>query len=78
MTILKFALLGAGRIGKIHAANIALNPKCSIECIYDIDSNNAKKISNEFLNDYPESVYSDQLGKKILEIDKEITIFART
>ncbi len=40
--------------------------------------NNAKKISNEFLNDYPESIYSDQLGKKILEIDKEITIFART
>ena len=49
MTILKFALLGAGRIGKIHAANIALNPKCSIECIYDIDSNNAKKISR-YLN----------------------------
>ena len=40
--------------------------------------NNAKKISDEFLNDYPESIYSDQLEKKILDIDKEITIFART
>ena len=42
MKILKFALLGVGRIGKIHAANMALNPKCSIECVYDIDSGAAK------------------------------------
>jgi len=45
MKILKFALLGAGRIGKIHAANMALNPKCSIECVYDIDSGTANKIA---------------------------------
>ena len=45
MTILKFALLGVGRIGKIHAANIALNPKCSIECVYDIDSSAANNIA---------------------------------
>jgi len=45
MKILKFALLGVGRIGKIHAANIALNPKCNIECIYDIDSSAANKIA---------------------------------
>ena len=46
--MIKFALLGAGRIGKIHAENIALNPKSSIECIYDIDSNIAKKVSDSF------------------------------
>ena len=46
MKELKFALLGAGRIGKIHAANIALNPKCSIECVYDIDHNVAKEIAD--------------------------------
>ena len=45
MKILKFALLGVGRIGKIHAANISLNPKCSIECVYDIDSSAANKIT---------------------------------
>ena len=45
MKILKFALLGVGRIGKIHAANISLNPKCSIECVYDIDSSAANKIA---------------------------------
>jgi myo-inositol 2-dehydrogenase/D-chiro-inositol 1-dehydrogenase len=48
MKILKFALLGVGRIGKMHAANIALNPKCSIECLYDIDSNAANKIADLF------------------------------
>ena len=46
MKILKFALLGVGRIGKIHAANMALNPKCSIECVYDIDSSAANKIAD--------------------------------
>ena len=45
MKILKFALLGVGRIGKIHAANIALNSKCSIEYVYDIDSSAANKIA---------------------------------
>ena len=48
MKILKFALLGVGRIGKMHAANMALNPKCSIECLYDIDSNAANKIADLF------------------------------
>ena len=48
MKKLNIALLGAGRIGKIHAANIASNPKCNIECIYDIDKNIAKKITNSF------------------------------
>ena len=44
MKILKFALLGVGRIGKIHAANMALNPKCGIECVFDIDNSAANKI----------------------------------
>ena len=48
MKKLNIALLGAGRIGQIHAENIASNPKCNIECIYDIDKNIAKKITNSF------------------------------
>ena len=44
MKTLKFALLGVGRIGKIHARNISLNPKSSIECVYDIDINGAKTL----------------------------------
>ena len=46
MTILKFALLGVGRIGRIHAKNIALNSRSKLECIYDINYNSAKDVSN--------------------------------
>ena len=38
----------------------------------------AKKIYNEFIIDYPESEYSNDAEKKILDIDKEISIFAGT
>ena len=38
----------------------------------------AKKIYNEFIIDYPESKYSNDAEKKILDIDKEISIFAGT
>jgi myo-inositol 2-dehydrogenase/D-chiro-inositol 1-dehydrogenase len=46
--MIRFALLGTGRIGKLHAANIASNPKSRIECIYDIDINIAKKVADSF------------------------------
>ena len=45
MKKLKFALLGVGRIGKIHARNISLNTKSSIEFIYDINKEAANNIS---------------------------------
>ena len=38
----------------------------------------AKKIYAEFIIDYPESEYSNDAEKKILNIDKEISIFAGT
>jgi myo-inositol 2-dehydrogenase/D-chiro-inositol 1-dehydrogenase len=34
--MVKFALLGAGRIGAMHAANIAANPKAELVYVYDI------------------------------------------
>ena len=37
MKTLKFAIIGVGRIGKMHAANISQNSKSEIECIYDIN-----------------------------------------
>ena len=46
MKILKFALLGVGRIGKMHAANIALNPNCKIEYVFDIIYGYGYEISN--------------------------------
>jgi outer membrane protein assembly factor BamD len=38
----------------------------------------AKKIYDELLTDYPETSYLKDAEKKILDIDKEITIFAGT
>ena len=44
--MIKFALLGAGRIGKMHANNIALNPLSDLEILYDINRNASKELSN--------------------------------
>lgn len=45
--MLKFSLLGVGRIGKLHAQNIATNPNCELEYVYDINNPAAEKISKE-------------------------------
>ena len=39
-----FSLMGAGRIGKMHAANITLNPRCNLSYVYDVKS---KKFPNK-------------------------------
>ena len=44
--MIKFALLGAGRIGKMHANNITLNPLSDLEILYDINRNASKELSN--------------------------------
>lgn len=33
--MLGFALFGAGRIGRLHAENLAANPRASLVCVYD-------------------------------------------
>tara|TARA_Y100000590_G_scaffold264581_1_gene297302 strand:+ start:2941 stop:3951 length:1011 start_codon:yes stop_codon:yes gene_type:complete len=48
MKKLSFAILGVGRIGKIHASNIAINKNCRIECIYDINKVQANKVADLF------------------------------
>ena len=45
--MLKFSLLGVGRIGKLHAQNIATNPDCKLEYVYDINNPATEKISKE-------------------------------
>ena len=44
--MIKFALLGAGRIGKMHANNISLNPLSDLEILYDINRNASKELSD--------------------------------
>ena len=44
--MIKFSLLGAGRIGKMHANNIVLNHQSSLEIVYDINNSAAREVSN--------------------------------
>ena len=45
--MINLALMGAGRIGKMHAHNIAINPNCKLEYVYDINKLTTEKISKE-------------------------------
>jgi len=38
ITALRIAVLGCGRIGQMHAANIGRHPRTSLPMVYDIDS----------------------------------------
>ena len=44
--MLNFALMGAGRIGKMHADIIHAHPEASLKYIFDVNSEFAKQISN--------------------------------
>ena len=44
--MIKFSLLGAGRIGKMHANNIVLNHQSNLEIVYDINNSAAREVSN--------------------------------
>ena len=44
--MINFALLGAGRIGKMHAQNILQNPKCNLVYVYDINNDFANLCDN--------------------------------
>ena len=44
--MLRFALFGAGRIGAMHAANIAANPRARLHSVYDVHAPTAAKIAD--------------------------------
>ena len=44
--MLNFALIGAGRIGKMHAEIIQTNPNSKLKCVYDINQEFAKNVAN--------------------------------
>ena len=46
--MIKFALLGTGRIGKLHAEIINSNPSSQIKYVYDIDIKSSKAISKKY------------------------------
>jgi predicted dehydrogenase len=45
MIMYRFALLGAGFIGSVHAANLADHPRVDFAVVYDIDSLRAKRLA---------------------------------
>ncbi len=46
--MINFALLGAGRIGNVHAKNIYFNPKAKLKYVYDINKKLSKNIANKY------------------------------
>ncbi|MGY0193966.1 inositol 2-dehydrogenase [Leptothrix sp. BB-4] len=45
--MLNIAVLGCGRIGQMHARNIAKHPRARLACVYDIDVAAAERIGRE-------------------------------
>src|SRR5437667_5576420 len=43
--MLRFAVLGCGRIGRMHAANVARHPRTSLAMVYDIDPAAAAEVA---------------------------------
>ena len=46
--MLNFVLMGAGRIGKMHAQNIFLHPKCNLSFVYDVNQKFATDLANKY------------------------------
>jgi myo-inositol 2-dehydrogenase / D-chiro-inositol 1-dehydrogenase len=46
--MIRFGLLGAGRIGQIHAANIARHPKARLVAVSDVNSDAAGNVAEQF------------------------------
>ena len=45
---ISIALIGLGRIGRLHAENLAAHPKFSLACVYDIDADTAAAVAQEY------------------------------
>ena len=44
--MVRFALFGAGRIGAMHAANVAAHARASLHCVYDVQASAAQKVAS--------------------------------
>lgn len=45
--MLRFALFGAGRIGRLHADNVSANPHARLICVYDINGSAASEVARK-------------------------------
>jgi len=46
--MVKFALLGAGLIGRIHASNITAHPRATLRYVYDVNSVASEQAASRF------------------------------
>ena len=46
--MLKVGLLGAGRIGRVHAVNIAAHPRSELVAVSDINAAAAESLAQEY------------------------------
>jgi myo-inositol 2-dehydrogenase/D-chiro-inositol 1-dehydrogenase len=44
----KILLLGAGRIGQVHAKNVAFSPRAKLHAVVDVNADAAKKLAQEY------------------------------
>ena len=61
--MINISLLGAGRIGKMHAQNIISNPQCNLVSVYDVNKDNANIVANlcnAKVEDSPEEAINNQ------------------
>jgi myo-inositol 2-dehydrogenase/D-chiro-inositol 1-dehydrogenase len=56
MIMHRFALLGAGFIGSVHAANLANHPLIDFTVVYDIDADRAKRLATQHGAHAPDSL----------------------
>jgi len=54
--MLNIVLIGAGRIGRMHAQNIFLHPKCNLSFVYDVNQKSATDIANKYNSKVASSV----------------------
>ena len=46
--MIRFALFGAGRAGRIHAGNISRHPRAELVCVCDIDRPSAERLAEQY------------------------------
>ena len=46
--MIKFALFGAGLIGRVHGRNIAIHPRAELQYVYDINTAAAEQLASRF------------------------------
>ena len=68
--MINIALLGAGRIGKMHAEIINAHPKARLQFVYDVNSNSAKQVSeennSEVVNSAEEAINSEKVDALLI------------